>query len=76
MGCCGSSATSPGPSHMSFNATPGEVHPAVPAPWRVTYRDGSVQWFTDQLVAYGYAGADGGAVDYVAAGSSGAGVSP
>lgn len=79
MGCCGSSSTSAGPSHMSYAAAPGgdTASPSVSAPHRVTYPDGRVAWFTSQLVAYAEAGVNGGVVDYLpaSAGGVGAGVS-
>jgi len=76
MGCCGSSSTSPGPSHASW-ATSSSTSGTVALKWRVTKRDGSVSWFADQILAYAEAGVSGGAVDYVPEGQpTDTGVSP
>lgn len=76
MGCCGSSATSPGPSHQSFAATNAAAPTGSAAPWRVTFRDGTSAWFSDRLVAYAEAGVNGGAIDYVPGGAEGSTVIP
>jgi len=83
MGCCGASATSPGPSSRSFVTQPvggGQAAQSAPPgaanPWRVTFRDGSVAWFSSQIVAYAEAGVNGGAVDYRPDGDPGATVIP
>lgn len=75
MGCCGSSSTSAGPSHMSYAAVPagGATSPSVSAPWRVTFPDGTTAWFASQLIAYAEAGVNGGSVDYLPAGAGGVG---
>lgn len=87
MGCCGSSSTSPGPNHASFAATTAGQAPSAPSvstPWRVTYSNGAVAWFSSQVQAYAEHAVGGGvAVDYLPGASSsavvaggGAGVSP